>query len=32
MGAVWFILGVFVGVTGATFTLSLFMVNGRKGN
>lgn len=30
MGVVWFIIGVFVGVTGATFTLSLFMVNGRR--
>lgn len=29
MGAVWFIFGVFVGVVGATFTLSLFMVNKR---
>lgn len=30
MELVWFIAGVFVGVTGATFTLSLFMVNGRR--
>lgn len=30
MEAVWFIFGAFVGSIVATFTLSLFMVNGRR--
>lgn len=32
MEAVWFIFGAFVGSIVAVFTLSLFLVNGRKSN